>query len=80
MDINNEENKCLIYIPKDGNYIEILGYKIDGFDSFEKFCEHLKRYTELEEEMKITRAYIHSKGLEWDLLSYYQKFRSINND
>lgn len=26
----------------------------------------------LNEELKVTRAYIHNKGLEWDLLSYYK--------
>ena len=41
--------KMLIDIPKEGNYIEILGHKIDGFDSFESFCEYLKKYAELEE-------------------------------
>lgn len=50
------ENKNLIYIPKDANYIEILGYKIDGFDSFEVFCEHLKKYAELEETVNRLQA------------------------
>lgn len=43
-----DKNKNLIYIPADGNYIEILGYKIDGFESFEAFCEHLNKYSKLE--------------------------------
>ena len=47
--INNNKNTHLIYIPKEANYIEILGHRIDGFDSFEAFCEHLKKYAELEE-------------------------------
>ena len=42
-------NKNIIYIPADGNYIEILGYKIDGFESFEAFCEHLNNYAKLED-------------------------------
>ena len=49
--IDREKQKHLIYIPKDGNYVEILGYKIDGFESFEVFCEHLNKYAEMEEEI-----------------------------
>ena len=44
--------ESLIYIaPPSENYIEILGHKIDGFDSFEAFCEHLNRYAQLEAEL-----------------------------
>ena len=46
------ENKNLIWVPKDANYIEILGHRIDGFDSFEDFCEHLNKYAELEETVQ----------------------------
>ena len=52
------ENKNLIFIPKDGNYIEILGHRIDGFDSFEAFCEHLNKYAELEEIVNNQKAEI----------------------
>ena len=48
----SDKARVLINIPTDENYIEILGYKIDGFKSFEAFCEHLKKYAELEEENK----------------------------
>lgn len=47
--MTNNEDKTLIFIPKDANYIEILGHRIDGYDGFEAFCEHLKKYAELEE-------------------------------
>ena len=53
-----KEDKLLIYIPKDGNYIEILGHRIDGFESFEAFCEHLKNYAVLEETVKAQKAEI----------------------
>ena len=53
-----DNNTNLIYIPKNANYIEILGHRIDGFDSFEAFCEHLKKYTELEETVKHQTAEI----------------------
>lgn len=46
----------LIFVPKDANYIEILGHRIDGFDSFEDFCEYLNRYAELEEMVKRLQA------------------------
>lgn len=52
----SDKGKVLINIPADGNYIEILGYKIDGFKSFEAFCEHLKKYAEMEEEIKHLKA------------------------
>ena len=51
-----DKEKVLINIPADGNYIEILGYKIDGFESFEAFCEHLKKCAELEEENNRLKA------------------------
>lgn len=51
-----DKEKVLIYIPADGNYIEILGYKIDGFESFEAFLEHLEKYAEMEEEIKHLKA------------------------
>jgi hypothetical protein len=47
-----DKNRSLIYIPGDGNYIEILGYKIDGFESFDAFCEYLYSYSELEDRCK----------------------------
>lgn len=48
----NEPNDTIIYIPADGNYIEILGHRIDGFESFEAFCEHLHKYSKLESRCK----------------------------
>lgn len=62
-------NENLIYIPKDANYIEILGYRIDGFNSFEAFCEHLKKYAELEETVERQQAEIKKlKGIEREYL------------
>lgn len=55
---DNNEKRFLIDIPADGNYIEILGHRIDGFESFEAFCEHLKKYAELEETVKSQKAEI----------------------
>lgn len=46
------DEKILICIPPNGSYIEILGHRIDGFESFEAFCEHLKKYAVLEETVK----------------------------
>ena len=45
-------DRCLINIPADGNYIEILGHRIDGFESFETFLDHLEKYAVLEETVK----------------------------
>jgi hypothetical protein len=55
---DKNEGRLLIDIPADGNYIEILGYKIDGFESFEAFLEHLKNYVVLEETVKAQKAEI----------------------
>ena len=38
----------LMFIPKDEGYIEILGYKIDGVNSFESFIEYLKTVADIE--------------------------------
>ena len=46
-----EENP-LIFVPAEGNYIEILGHRIEGFDSWESFQEYLKKRTALVEENK----------------------------
>lgn len=55
---DNEKGRTLIDIPADGNYIEILGHRIDGFESFEAFLEHLKKYAVLEETVKTQKAEI----------------------
>lgn len=55
---DNEKGRTLIDIPADGNYIEILGHRIDGFESFEAFLEHLKKYAELEETVKVQKVEI----------------------
>ena len=67
--------QTLIFIPKNANYIEILGHKIDGFESFDAFCEHLKKYAELEETVRQQKAEIDRlqtelgiKDLEYSLL------------
>ena len=57
---DNNEGRLLIDIPADGNYIKILGYRIDGFESFEAFCEYLKNYAVLEETVKRQKAEIES--------------------
>lgn len=44
--------KYVIHIPKEKDCIYIAGYKIDGFDSLENFCEYLQKYREVEEELK----------------------------
>lgn len=55
---DNNECRILINIPADENYIEILGHRIDGFESFEAFLEHLKKYAELEETVYRQKAEI----------------------
>lgn len=46
------QDRVLIFVPNDGNYVEILGHRIDGFDSFESFCDHLKKFAEMEETIE----------------------------
>ena len=80
-----EEEKMLIHIPAERNYIEILGYKIDGYSSFESFCKELnelkdikKQYKELKEIEQIHRQENGElrkqvKELEENLTSVYLK-------
>lgn len=51
-----DNDRMLIYIPKDGEYIEILGHRIDGFDSFQAFCEYLKKFAEMEDTINRQKA------------------------
>jgi len=51
----------IIDIPADGNCIYILGYKIDGFESFEQFLEYLNNYQKLEKRCNRLKDYITSK-------------------
>lgn len=53
-----DNDRMLIHIPKDGEYIEILGHRIDGFDSFQAFCEYLKKFAEMEETINRQKAEI----------------------
>lgn len=48
--VNKDENKILMEIPADGSYIDILGHRLDGFDSFESFVEYLKKVAAIEKE------------------------------
>lgn len=73
------ENKNLIYIPKDANYIEILGYRIDGFDSFEAFCEHLKKYAELEDTVERQKVEIERLQKRVEELEDIEMFREAND-
>lgn len=47
-----DKDKALIFVPADKSYIQILDYKIEGFDSWESFLEHLKKYAEMEQEIQ----------------------------
>lgn len=65
-----DNDKMLIHIPKDRDYIEILGYRIDGFDSFEAFCEHLKKFSDMEDTINRQKAKIEEQKGEIDRLNY----------
>lgn len=58
----NEENipkdKMLMYFPESGDYVEILGHKIDFDGGFKEFCEYLNRLATYEEENKRLNEYI----------------------
>lgn len=53
-----DNDRVIIFVPNEGNYIEILGHRIDGFDSFESFCEHLKKFAEMEDTINRQKAEI----------------------
>ena len=46
-----EKNRPLITIPKNANYVEILGHKLYGeFDSFQSFVDYLQSVSDTEKE------------------------------
>ena len=51
-----DEDRVIFEVSRDGNWIEILGHRIDGFNSFEGFIEYLKHIVEVEEENKLLKA------------------------
>ena len=68
----DEKPKIIINIPREGNYIEILGHKIDGYNSFESFLEELKelkdvrdKNKELEKEVKQCKKYWEKRFVEY---------------
>lgn len=73
-----DKDRTLIYIPKEGNYIEILGYKIDGFDSFESFCEYLKKFAEMGAEIERQQAEI--ERLNKEVETEIDKLNAEKND
>ena len=62
--VDKPSGPVLIEIPADGNYIEILGHKINGFESFEEFMKYLDG---------VARTEIENKKLKdnWDNLRRY---------
>lgn len=65
-----EKNRPLIYIPKDGGYIEILGHKLYGeFDSFQSFVDYLKTVSDIEKENKQLKKHMSEFG-EYLLTKY----------
>lgn len=73
-------DKFLIFVPNEGNYIEILGHRIDGFESFEAFCEHLKKYAELEETVKSQKAVIDRQKDHIELLEIEKQTLKEDSD
>ena len=69
-----DNDKILIHIPKGGQYIEILGHRIDGFDSFEAFCEYLKKCADMEDTINRQKAEI--EELEAEIDKQYEKARA----
>lgn len=51
-----DKTRLLIHIPREENYIELLGYRIDGYDSLEAFLKELNKYAELKEENERLKA------------------------
>ena len=68
-----EENP-LIFVPAEGNYIEILGHRIEGFDSWESFLEYLNKRTALDEENKTLKVKIDRLHVEkTEFIEYLQE-------
>ena len=51
-----DKTRLLVHIPREENYIELLGYRIDGYDSLEAFLKELNKYAELKEENERLKA------------------------
>lgn len=65
--INHLEAKVEFYEKNRDKYQDDVMY-------LSKQCDELQVENErLKEELKITRAYLHDSGLEWDLLSYAER-------
>ncbi len=50
--MEEKKEECLIWIPAEGNYIEILGHRIDGYNSFENFIDELHELQNIREKHK----------------------------
>lgn len=73
-----DNEKMLIHIPACGDYIEILGHRIDGFDSLQAFCEHIKKYSEMEET--INRQKVEIDRLESLVKEFIKSNGEINEN
>lgn len=62
--VDKPKDRILIDIPADGNYIEIMGHKIDGFSSFQEFRDYLGKRAEIEYENQVLKN-------NWDKLRRY---------
>ena len=45
-----EDERIIIEFSQEGKYVEILGHRIEGYESWEAFVEHLKHLAALEDE------------------------------
>ena len=57
-DENFPKDKMLMYFPESGDYVEILGHRIDFNGGFWEFVEHLNKLATYEEEYKRLNEYI----------------------
>ena len=73
-----DNRKTLICIPPDGKYIEILGHRIYGYDSFEAFIERLKRYADMEDEINRQKAEIERLETKYNKM-YFDYKQAIEN-
>lgn len=72
--VNKDESKILMEFPADGSYVEILGHRIDGFESFEAFMEYLKKLAALDEEnIQLKEEVRRMKNEKADLMVYLEE-------
>ena len=53
-----DKEKILIDIPADGNYIEIMGHRIDGYGGFDEFIDDLNECKDAQHRWNMLKVFL----------------------